>query len=239
MKVGPEYEGKELGIGESLLIKAVASATGRNAQSIKKEVEEKGDLGLVAQASKGNQKMMFKPKEHTVSSIFESLKQISNFSGNLSQQKKVDLIGKLLIASRESEPKYLIRSLEGKLRIGLAQQTILISLTHAAVSKEEEYLSLPQSKKAEYLGNAVSIVKQVFSELPSYDILVPNLLKHGHSKLSSFCQLTPGIPLKPMLAHPTKSLTEVLDRFEGMTFTCEYKYDGERAQVLINIILDS
>src|SRR5690242_6265150 len=40
-----------------------------------------------------------------------------------------------------------------------------------------------------------------------------------------------GIPIRPMLATPSKGLTEVLDRFAGQPITCEFKYDGERAQV--------
>jgi DNA ligase-1 len=69
------------------------------------------------------------------------------------------------------------------------------------------------------------------SELPNYDAVVPALLTVGVSKLREECKLTPGVPLKPMLAKPTKAIGEVLDRFEGKRFTCEYKYDGERAQV--------
>jgi DNA ligase 1 len=74
-------------------------------------------------------------------------------------------------------------------------------------------------------------LSQLFSELPVYEKILPALLHYGIFSLSSHCHMTPGIPIKPMLAHPTKALSEVLDRFERLPFTCEYKYDGERAQI--------
>lgn len=40
--------GIELGIGESLLLKAIGESTGRNLSTIKSDLKKEGDLGLVA-----------------------------------------------------------------------------------------------------------------------------------------------------------------------------------------------
>lgn len=81
------------------------------------------------------------------------------------------------------------------------------------------------------LEAAVAIIKQAYSEVPSYDALLDAALKVPLQKMHQFCTLTPGIPVSPMLAKPTKSIQEILKRLNGQNFTCEYKYDGERAQV--------
>jgi DNA ligase-1 len=72
-------------------------------------VHEKGDLGLVAQASRGNQKTMMKPKPLTTLSVFEALKAISNMSGNSCQSRKMDTINKLLVSCTSFEPKFIMR----------------------------------------------------------------------------------------------------------------------------------
>jgi hypothetical protein len=41
--------GVELGIGESLIIKAIAQSTGRKPADIKADLKKVGDLGLVAE----------------------------------------------------------------------------------------------------------------------------------------------------------------------------------------------
>ena len=67
--------------------------------------------------------------------------------------------------------------------------------------------------------------------LPVYDKIVPEILSSGIWNLPGKCQFTLGVPVGPMLAKPTRGISEVLDKLQGLTFICEYKYDGERTQV--------
>ncbi|KAL4194789.1 hypothetical protein AMTRI_Chr05g61270 [Amborella trichopoda] len=115
------------------------------------------------------------------------------------------------------------------MRIGLAEQTVLVALGHAMVYSEVP--PVPSSQIQSRLEEAAKIVKQVYSVAPIYDKIVSALLSAGVRKLSDTCYFTLGVPVGPMLAKPTKGVSEILDKFQDTEFTCEYKYDGERAQI--------
>ncbi|CZT51677.1 related to DNA ligase (ATP) [Rhynchosporium secalis] len=245
-KLAADYAGIELGIGESLIMKAIGGSTGRSLAIIKEDQKQIGDLGLVAVKSRANQPVMFKPKALTIRAVHKGLMDVATTSGDGAQTRKVDLIKKLLAAADmhmsgkvditkdkggASEAKFIVRFLEGKLRLGLAEKTVLVSLAQAMVCHEIEAKESGKVPSTEQLAKGEAILKAVHSELPSYDVIIPAMLEHGIYNLRDNCKLQPGVPLKPMLAKPTKAITEVLDRFENQTFTCEYKYDGERAQV--------
>lgn len=179
-KLAADYAGVELGIGESLIMKAIGESTGRSLQIIKADQNEIGDLGLVAVKSRSNQPTMFKPKALTVKGVLDGLMNIAVISGDGSQGRKIAGIKKLLSAADASlagkgtkgvditkdkggasEAKFIIRFLEGKLRLGLAEKTVLVALAHAMVIHETEKNGnkLPSS---EQLANGESILKTVY-----------------------------------------------------------------------------
>ncbi|XP_043470502.1 DNA ligase 1 [Leptopilina heterotoma] len=243
-QVAPAYEGLELGIADTNLMKAIAQCTGQTLAQIKAKMQKVGDLGIVAEGSRSNQRTMFQPAPLSVPNVYTKLKEIALMTGTSSTTKKMDKIQALFVACRFTEARYLVRSLAGKLRIGLAEQSVLQALALACAMTPPDQSYPPEvlnaSKKIssdsfkQKYDEIALIIKTTYCECPNYDMIIPVILKDGVKALPEQCKLTPGIPLKPMLAHPTKGVQEVLTRFDGLKFTCEWKYDGERAQIHVN-----
>ena len=133
-EVAPSYEGLELGIGDSLLVKAVSEATGRTKNSVQDDYTREGDLGKVALSSRAKQNTLnfgAKLTPLSVSDVLEKFRSITKIKGDRAQQRKVDVIKALMIKCQGNEAMYIVRALQGKLRIGIAAQTVLVSLATA------------------------------------------------------------------------------------------------------------
>ncbi|XP_023564317.1 DNA ligase 1 [Octodon degus] len=240
-RLGPPQQGLELGVGDGVLLKAVAQATGRQLESVRAEAAEKGDVGLVAENSRSTQRLMLPPPPLTTSGVFSKFQDIARLTGNASMTKKMDIIKGLFVACRHSEARFIARALSGRLRLGLAEQSVLAALSQAVslTPPGQEFppavVDAGKGKTAEarksWLEEQAMVLKQTFCEVPDLDRIIPVLLEHGLERLPEHCRLSPGVPLKPMLAHPTRGVSEVLKRFDEAAFTCEYKYDGQRAQI--------
>jgi hypothetical protein len=66
LQVAPAHEGVELGIGDALLMKGLAIATGRSEAQLKQQYNEEGDIGIVARKNKGKQATLIKPVPLTI-----------------------------------------------------------------------------------------------------------------------------------------------------------------------------
>ena len=246
-KVGPDYEGLELGVGDQIVMRAMAEAYGRKESDLKGMMDrgEVADLGEAALESRVKQSMLMQPASLTVAKVFKDLRTMAESSGKNSQAARRELIKRLLVSGKEKEAKFIVRTLQGKLRVGIQNASVLQSLANAVCltygatpDVRVLYPSSAEKKKIEASMIAMEeAVRQAFCEMPNYDFLVKALLEHNASpdpqELAKKCHVTPMIPVKPMLAKPTRSVGEVLGRFTGIQFTAEYKYDGERAQIHI------
>lgn len=211
-------------------MRAICSATGQSLTHLKSKVDAVGDLGIVAEQARSSQRVMFRPAPLTVKGVFEALQYVARLSGHSAMNKKMDKIKGIFVACRHSEARYIIRSLLGKLRIGIAETSALQALANAISSiQSKSSTNAAAVKKA--ADEHFMILKTTYCQCPIYDRIIPLLLKDDITELPKLCPMEAGIPIKPMLAQPMNGVHEVLSRFEGLRFTCEWKYDGERAQI--------
>lgn len=245
----PQHYNTELGIGEHAIQAVVAETTGLSMKMLRQKYVKTGDLGCIAMENRVRQ-LFAAPRRLTIVEVLQRLRDIAGETGRNSTATKRNIMLKLLTASSPLETKYLIRLFEAKLKIGLAVQTILISLamafneatttvetsgTAGEDAKEQgAEEGRPDTSSAGLSENAIRLVKEAFNRNADFEHLIKLILLHGLEALPQTCVIAPGVPLKPMLAQPSKNLTKAFSKVENVEFVAEFKYDGERVQLHYN-----
>ncbi|KAI5302772.1 hypothetical protein KEM56_000369 [Ascosphaera pollenicola] len=243
--ISPSYIDLELGIGGSSISKALRQAYGLTHGSLRTLYNQHGDAGDVAFEAKKRQAFTLrKPKPLTIRGVYESLAQIANSKGTGSQEMKQRIIEALLRDTRGAEEsRYVVRTLVQHLRIGSVKATMLIALARAflyskppgaefTVRPRDELAKLKKDELTALYLSAEEVVKASYARHPNYADLVPALLEIGPTpELLVRCDLTLHIPLSPMLGSITRDLPDMLEKLQGREFSCEFKYDGQRAQI--------
>lgn len=243
--ISPPYISLELGLGGSAISKALKQVCGLDGRALKTIYDKYGDPGDVAFEAKKKQSFTLrKPKPLTIKAVYQSLVKIANSSGQGSVEQKQRIVDRLLQDARGGEEsRYIVRTLCQHLRIGAVKTTMLIALSRAFLlsrppgaeypaRSQEELATMKKEELTEVYSRAEELVKACFARRPNYNDLVPVLLEIGISdELLLRCGLTLHIPLRPMLGSITRDLADMLTKLDGREFACEFKYDGQRAQI--------
>ncbi|WP_295613395.1 ATP-dependent DNA ligase [uncultured Methanobrevibacter sp.] len=208
--VFPAWSSEEIGIGSKLVERAVAEAVGTTQANVEDAVRDEGDIGLacIKLYAKKSQ-MTFFSQPLTINFVFDSLQKLSKISGSRSTNRKISIILELLSQASATEAKYLTRTITEELRIGVGDGIIRDAIAQAFDIDKKVV------ERAQMLTNDFSVVART-ALLEGAD---------GLAKLN----LTPGTPVKPMLAQLSPPVAEIIP--EMGTAICETKYDGIRLQV--------
>ncbi len=198
-KLYPDFVGIEIGIAEKLAIKAVAKASGHREKAIEKDVQKIGDLGETTQKfMKKKAQSTFFSTQLTVERVYETLDKIAKSTGSGSVDLKLALLAGLLSDASPSEAKYIVRTVTGSLRLGIADMTVLDALAIAFGGGKET---------REQLERAYNISSDLGR--------VANVVAHqGMEGINKF-KVMPTEPIRPMLAERLSTPAEILEKLGG------------------------
>jgi DNA ligase-1 len=216
-KLYPDFVGIELGIAEKLAIKALASVSGNTEQKVDRSFKETGDLGKTAEifTARKFQSTLIQ-RELSVEIVYESFEKIARATGSGSVDLKIRFLSSLLHDASPLEARYIMRTALGRLRLGIADMTILDALAIAYGGGKESRDCL---ERAYNLSSDLGLVAKIVTT-------------EGLEAVKKF-KVKLGHPIRPMLAERLSTAQEILEKLGGRG-AAEYKYDGIRLQAHIS-----
>jgi DNA ligase-1 len=215
-RVFPIWSEKELGIANLLMIKAISASTGFSTDKVEERFKRTGDLGLVVEELiKNKRQSTLFWKRLTVEKVFGNLQKVAETEGKGSQDKKFSLVSEIIGSAEAKEAKYIVRTVLGELRIGVAEGIIRDAIAEAFFHESERKEATGAIEWAWFLtgdyGEAACIAKE-----------------KGLAGLKKV-RLELGKPIQVLLAEKAPSLSDALESFEDVAI--EFKYDGARVQI--------
>lgn len=125
-RLGPPFEAPEFGVAERLILVALSDVVGVPLDQVERLYKKKGDLGLVAEEALPEERSNLSLLE-----VYDTLWQVAAATGAGAQERKVRLISDLIKRSGGLEAKHILRMLQGRLRLGVGDATIMDGLSEA------------------------------------------------------------------------------------------------------------
>ncbi|MBT3285451.1 ATP-dependent DNA ligase [Candidatus Bathyarchaeota archaeon] len=214
-KIHPDWKGEpEIGMAEKMVKESLIRVTGLKKAKVESMIQNLGDIGLAAEEAmtKKTQSGFFS-KQLSVVDIYNGLDNIARRSGTGSAKQKMDLLGSLLTDSSPLGARYLSRMVEGKLRMGIGDMTILDALAQAFTGSKDKR---PELERAYNLSSDLGAVAITLVEL-------------GIDGVLNF-KIKAGAPIRVMAAQRLSNAEEIIEKLGGHC-SAEYKLDGERFQI--------
>jgi DNA ligase-1 len=207
-RLAPFFAPVEIGLGERLLVSAIAMAYDTPKDEVDKLYRQVGDLGVTAHrlAPKTGVEPPSVPEVH------RRLFEIAGTSGAGSLQTKLDLFAGLLGELDQASAKHLVRITVGKMRLGIGDPTVLDALSFA--------------KRGD--RSLRGVLEAAYNRTSDLGLIARTLWAEGEGGLDAL-KVTVGKPLRCQLAERLPDPESVIRRL-GMVGV-QPKYDGFRVQI--------
>lgn len=211
-KLYPDFLGIETGVSERTVLDSLSAATGRSESQILRGLDKTGDLGITAE-NQLKRTGATPNRGLTAYTVYKTFDQIARLAEAEHSERRVRLLASMLSNATPVEAKYLVRIATGKLRLGVADATLLHGLSSAYGQGSESR----------------ALVERAYNITSDMGRIASIMASEGVDALKEL-EIEIGRPIRPMLAERSHDPFEIVERL-GEEFVAEYKYDGERVQI--------